>query len=131
MSGRSRAWRIFGWSTLALGVSLVAFVVVIVKLPCLRRARIDQTQLRIENLERTLNVYRSKSGHYPPTAVGFAALTDLGVGDRELRDAWDNPFRYELVDGRPVITSFGADGHPGGERDAADLSNLQKEVSSR
>lgn len=119
MSGPSRARRILGWSAALLGLSFVVLTVTIVRLPSLRRARIDYTRCRIERLDRAMEVYRSKSGQYPPT------LNDLGVDNRELRDAWDHPFHYDLVDGRPLITSFGSDGRPGGDGDAADLSNLR------
>jgi general secretion pathway protein G len=127
--GRSRPFRIVRWTALVLGLSFVVLTVTIVNLPALRRARIDRTRLGIEKLERALTVYRSKSGQYPPTAVGFAALS--GLGDWELRDGWGSPYRYQLVEDRPVITSFGADGLPGGEGDDADISNLPAKVSSR
>ena len=121
MSGRPRALRILGWSLALLGVTFVVVTMTIVKF--------DQTRLGIENLERALNSYRSRSGHYPPTAVGFAVLS--GLDDWRLRDAWGNPYRYQLVEDRPVITSFGADGLPGGKGDDADISNLPAKVSSR
>ena len=121
MSGRSRARRILGWSAALLGLSFVVLTVTIVRLPSLRAARIDYTRCRIKMLERAMEVYRSKSGHYPPS------LKDLGFVDGELRDAWDNPFVFELVDRRPVITSLGSDGRPGGEGDAADLSSLRND----
>jgi general secretion pathway protein G len=129
MRQTSRARRILRWSAAAAGLSFVVLTMTIVKLPSLRRARIDQTRLGIENLERALTVYRSKSGQYPPTTVGFAALS--GLGDWELRDGWGNPYRYQLVEDRPVIISFGADGLPGGEGDDADISSLRPKVSSR
>ena len=89
-----------------------------------RHARADRTRLDIENLETALKLYRARTGQYPDAATGWAALVETQILDKEPRDQWGNPYRYETMDGRrPVITSLGSDGLPGGTGDAADLSN--------
>lgn len=83
-------------------------------------------------LERALKAHLAKTGRYPDVTTGFAALIDLEIVDKEPRDGWGNPYRYELVDGRPIITSFGSDARRGGDGDAADItSRPAAEVSSR
>ena len=141
MSGRSRAWRIVRRSLTLVGTALATLLalgllfVLVSSLGWIRsdrgHARREVTRLSIGNLENALKLHFAKTGRYPDSATGFAALIDLGIIDRQPRDAWGNPFRYELVDGRPVITSFGADGRPGGEGDSADISSLPAKVSSR
>ena len=128
-----RVLRFFLWSAAAL-VGLFAllgassgFVVV----PRLNEARVDRTRLDIAQLEKGLKLYQAKTGHYPDAATGFAALVDVQILDKDPRDAWGNPYRYQLVEGRPVITSFGADGLSGGEGINADISNLSSQVSVR
>ena len=115
MSSTPKARRVLlGWASGTLLVVLAVFVV-IVRIPAVRRARLDQTRLNIESLERRLDLYRSKVGLYPATGVGFAGLLELGIISKQPRDAWGNPYLYSLVGGRPLITSYGADGRPGGD----------------
>ena len=86
-----------------------------------RHARADRTRLEI-----------GSTGRYPDVTTGFAALIDLGIVDKGPRDGWGNPYRYELLDGRPIITSFGSDARRGGDGDAADITSRPAvEVSSR
>ena len=132
MSGRSRAWRIVRrlLAVLALGTGLL-FVVTLLLLSAVGRRdgpaqKRDRATLEIGTLETAMTVHRAKTGHYPDPATGFGALIDLGIIDREPRDPWGNPFRYELVEGQPVITSYGADGNPGGEGASADISSAPR-----
>ncbi len=37
-------------------------------------------------------------------------------------DPWDNEYVYMIESGKPVITSYGKDGTPGGEGNDADIS---------
>src|SRR5262249_45266498 len=112
-----------------LAVSVTSTV--LVARPAEINRRRDRTTLDIAMLENALKLYRAKSGHYPDSATGFAALLDVQIIDKEPRDAWGNLYRYQIVEGRPVITSLGADGLPGGEGDNADISNATTQVSSR
>lgn len=107
-----------------LGLGVLMFVVSIAVIGGgHRHQRADRTRLDIENLEKALKLHFAKTGRYPATTAGLTALIDLGILDKEPHDGWGNPYRYELIDGRPVITSFGSDGQPGGEGDAVDIWN--------
>jgi len=116
---------------LGLGLILMTFVVATGGIPHGATPRRDRTVLDIAMLENGLKLYRARTGHLPDSTTGFAALLDVQIIDRMPKDAWGNPYRYELVDGRPVITSFGADGLPGGDGVNADLSNRSPELSAR
>lgn len=97
---------------------------------CRSRPSADRTRLDIGNLENGFKLYHARTGKYPDTATGFNPLLEMLIIDKEPRDAWGNPYCYQLIDGRPVITSFGADGVPGGEGVNADLSNASSRISS-
>jgi len=84
----------------------------------------------VRSLEEAFSLYRGRTGHYPE-APGFPELIRLNIIEREPRDPWGSPYRYALVDGRPVITSYGKDRRPGGTGPAADISNSLEDVSSR
>ena len=47
----------------------------------------------------------------------------MEILDKMPKDAWGNDYVYTLENGRPVVTSYGADGVPGGEGPNADISN--------
>jgi general secretion pathway protein G len=139
VSGGSKAWSIVRRVLTVIGTAFATLLVlgllltfVIAEMyPLDRHQRRDRTKLDIAQLDNALKLYRARTGHYPDSAVGFDALVDVQIVDKLPRDGWGNFYRYELVDGRPVITSFGADGLPGGEGDNADISNATTQVSSR
>jgi general secretion pathway protein G len=106
-------------------LGLIASAVVIAVFPQLQKARVDQTTLSIGNLDNALKLYNARKGKFPDTATGFKALMDMEIIDKLPKDAWGNDFVYTLENGRPVITSYGADGVPGGTGNDADLTNRQ------
>ena len=112
-------------------LGLIAGAVTVAVIPRINEARIDRTRLDIGNLENGLKLYYARTGKYPDTATGFKALLDMQVIDKAPKDAWGNDYVYLLENGRPVITSFGADGLAGGEGINADISNLSSQVSVR
>jgi general secretion pathway protein G len=104
-------------------LGLIASAVVIAVFPQLQKARVDQTTLSMGNLDNALKLYNARKGKFPDTATGFKALLDMEIIDKMPKDAWGNDFVYTLENGRPVITSYGADGVPGGTGYDADLSS--------
>jgi general secretion pathway protein G len=104
-------------------LGLIASAVVIAVFPQLQKARVDQTTLSIGNLDNALKLYNARKGKFPDTATGFKALMDMEIIDKVPKDAWGNDFVYTLENGRPIITSYGADGVPGGTGNDADLTN--------
>ena len=92
-------------------------------------------KLQIEEIAKTLDIYKLDTGRYPTTAEGLAAL-DKKPGsvsgwngpymkDGVPTDPWGNPYRYANPgpSGGLEIASYGADNAPGGEGENADVSN--------
>jgi len=104
-------------------------------------ARIAAARLQIKQLQTALQVYRSENGFYPTQAQGLRALVEPPALEPQPRsfpeggyldspsvpnDPWGSPFIY-LSPGRKSepfeIISYGADGEPGGEGEALDVSS--------
>jgi len=104
-------------------LGLIASAVVIAVFPQLQKARVDRTTLDIGNIDSGLKLYNARKGKFPDTATGLKALVDMEILDKMPKDAWGNDYVYLLENGRPVITSYGADGSPGGDGVNADITN--------
>ena len=104
-------------------LGIIASAVVIAVFPQLQKARVDRTTLDIGNIDSGLKLYNARKGKFPDTATGLKALVDMEILDKMPKDAWGNDYVYTLENGRPVVTSYGADGVPGGEGPNADISN--------
>ena len=104
-------------------LGLIAGAVTVAVIPRINEARVDRTKLDIGNLEQGLRLYYARTGKFPDTATGFKVLLDMQILDRPPKDAWGNDYVYVLESGRPIITSYGADGTPGGEGVNADITN--------
>ena len=104
-------------------LGLIAGAVTVAVIPRINEARVDRTKLDIGNLENGLKLYYARTGKYPDTATGFKALLDMQIIDKAPKDAWGNDYVYLLESGRPVITSYGADGAPGGDGINTDITN--------
>ena len=104
-------------------LGLIASAVVIAVFPQLQKARVDRTNLDIGNIDSALKLYNARKGKFPDTATGLKALVDMEILDKMPKDAWGNDYVYTLENGRPVVTSYGADGVPGGDGANTDLSN--------
>jgi general secretion pathway protein G len=104
-------------------LGLIAGAVTVAVIPRINEARVQRTQLDISQLENALKLYYARSGKYPDTATGFKTLVDLQLIDKMPKDAWGNDYVYLLENGRPVITSYGADGSPGGDGVNSDITN--------
>jgi general secretion pathway protein G len=92
-----------------------------------KKARQRGAKGQIALLESAVDTYRLDVGRYPTTEQGLAALRERPDGvdkwdgpylRKELPvDPWGNPYVYESPSehGDYAITSYGADGVPGGE----------------
>lgn len=101
----------------------------------LGRARADAARLQIDQLETGLELFRLDIGRYPIEGEGLEALIAQPTGlerwqgpyvdgEEILEDPWGTPMVYAVSsDGLFVLTSLGADASPGGEGDAADITN--------
>jgi general secretion pathway protein G len=90
---------------------------------------------QIDALEKALDQYRLDAGHYPSTEQGLAALNTRPSNETR----WDGPYLKKAVPpdpwGKPYLYrqpgehgefdlfSYGKDGQPGGDGDAADVTN--------
>jgi general secretion pathway protein G len=104
-------------------IGLIAAAVAVAVIPQLQRAQADRAALDIKNIEGALKLYYARKGNYPDTATGLKALVDLQILDAMPQDPWKRDYIYVLERGRPVITSYGQDGVPGGDGPNADISN--------
>lgn len=86
-----------------------------------RESQVNVAKTELKTLEAGLDTYLALAGRYPDPSQGFAPLLERRVIKEPPVDPWGNAFTWTLVDGAPVITSFGADGKPGGDSFDADL----------
>jgi general secretion pathway protein G len=99
------------------------------------KSEIQAARAQIDAFEKTLELYRIDTGHFPTTEQGLAALFVKPASEPKWRgpylkkdpplDPWGNPYSYRSPGQRGDfdILSLGKDGQPGGEGEAADISN--------
>ena len=90
---------------------------------------------QIEALEKSFDMYRLDTGHYPSTEQGLQALVVRPPNEPKWNgpylkkavpvDPWGRKYLYKFPGehGDYDIQSLGKDGRPGGEADNADVSN--------
>jgi general secretion pathway protein G len=104
-------------------IGLIAAAVTVAVIPQLQKAQVDRTVLDIKNIENSLKLYYARKGNYPDTATGLKGLVDMQILEKMPQDAWNHDYIYVLERGKPIVTSYGRDGVPGGEGPDADISN--------
>lgn len=104
-------------------LGLIAAAVGIAVVPQLDKAKQERAALDIKNIEGALKIFYAKKGNYPDTGTGLRALVDTQALESVPKDPWGNDYIYMNEGGKPVITSYGRDGAPGGEGTDADISN--------
>ena len=85
--------------------------------------RIGGVDYEITTFMTALERYRINAGHYPSDKQGLMALfkkpttepiprrwVQIVAKIEAFKDPWGNPYRYQLTDGKPVISSLGPDG---------------------
>lgn len=104
-------------------------------------ARQGAARIQIKNLQTSIQLYKTRHGLVPTIEQGLQALVEAPIrapipknypadgylDNRVLpTDPWGNPYIY-LAPGRSgeafEIISYGSDGEPNGEDEAADLSS--------
>ena len=138
------------------GFSLIELMVVVIILGILamyigpklmgrtEQAKEVQTRVQIEGLETALKLYKLDNGVYPTTEQGLQALVEepdvenvsqnwrkggyLEKG-KVPKDPWGNEFIYLApgIQSDYDITSYGADGVPGGEDENEDINSWEIE----
>jgi general secretion pathway protein G len=104
------------------------------------KARIQTTQIQIRSLEDALNQFEVENGFFPTTEQGLDALKaqpttgreakkwrEGGYLDKVPKDPWENEYRYVSpgANGSFDLSSFGADGVPGGDGNNADINSWE------
>ncbi|MDT3672259.1 MAG: type II secretion system major pseudopilin GspG [Aromatoleum sp.] len=99
------------------------------------KSEVKAARAQIDALEKALDQYRIDVGHYPTTEQGLPALMTAPSGEGRwagpyLRkavpeDPWGKPYQYRQPGehGDFDLFSYGPDGQPGGEGEAADVTN--------
>jgi general secretion pathway protein G len=93
-----------------------------------------ETRAKMGVIAQALGVYQLDCNRLPTSAEGLQALIKnpgscqnwgpkAYIGKAALKDAWANDFFYESDGMNFTLMSYGADGRPGGEGDAADILN--------
>jgi general secretion pathway protein G len=98
------------------------------------RRRLILAGIEIENFHIALERYARDCGHYPSSSEGLDELRQSATCSKwhgpylrhfSLEDPWRRPYKYAFTPDmqRPVVLSLGADGLPGGQNFAADISS--------
>ncbi|MDY7225442.1 type II secretion system protein GspG [Hyalangium rubrum] len=98
-------------------LGLIAAAVGVAVIPQLNQARVDRAHLDIKNIQNALKLYYTKKGNYPDTATGLRGLVEMQALEQIPRDPWNNEYVYLNEGGKPVVSSYGADGTSGGGDD--------------
>ncbi len=138
------------------GFTLIELMVVIVILGVLagliiprimgrpEEARRMKARIQIESIETALKLYKLDNGYYPTTEQGLQALVEApSVGrlpkawrkggylekGKVPKDPWKNEYVYLSpgVHSDCDLSSYSADGEPGGEGDDADINSWEIE----
>lgn len=98
-------------------------------------SRQKAAKAQITLFETALDTYRLDVGKYPTSEQGLEALRQKPSDERKWdgpylpkqipNDPWGNPYHYRSPGehGEYDLISYGADGHPGGEDEDADIVN--------
>lgn len=99
------------------------------------KSEVKAARAQIDALEKALDQYRLDTGHYPNMEVGLSALVTRPSNEprwdgpylkKEVpRDPWGNPYVYKAPGehGDYDLLSYGKDGQPGGNGEAADITS--------
>lgn len=135
-------------STHEHGFTLIEILVVVVILGILAaivvpkimerpgEARVVRAQQDIRGISSALGLYKLDNFVYPTTSQGLDALVNKPSGQPEApnwkgyldklpKDPWGRPYQYQSPGqhGTFDVFTFGADGKPGGDGEAADIGN--------
>ncbi len=117
-------------------IALLASIATPLYLRHLRKAKISTAKSQIRMFEQALVDYRLDVGKLPDESNGLKALVENVSGDEKWDgpylkrlplDPWSNDYIYTIPgeNSEYEIKSYGSDGQPGGEKDAADISSNQ------
>jgi len=99
------------------------------------KSEVNVAKAQIDALEKALDQYRLDIGRYPTAELGLQALVQRPPNEPKwagpyLRkdvplDPWGKPYVYKIPGEKSEIEllSYGKDGQPGGNGEAADITN--------
>ncbi len=101
------------------------------------QAKVTVAETQLNNIANALDLYRLDNSHYPSSQQGLEALVSKPSGSPEPKnwnpdgylksvpeDPWGAEYQYVSpgTEGPYDLYSYGSDGQPGGDGDAADIS---------
>jgi len=116
-------------------IGLLASIVAPQYFSQLGKSNTKVARAQIESFGQALDQYRLDVGHYPTTEQGLAALRAAPSGvaqwhgpylKRDIpNDPWNHPYQYVSPGqhGDYDLVSYGADGQPGGDGEAVDVTS--------
>jgi general secretion pathway protein G len=101
------------------------------------KSEIKATRAQIDGLGKALDQFRLDTGHYPTTEQGLGSLVERPPNETKWAgpyltkavplDPWGSAYVFTMPGehGEYDLLSHGKDGRPGGEGEAADITNWQ------
>jgi len=99
------------------------------------KSEVKAARAQIDALGKALDQFRLDNGYYPSSEQGLAALVQRPPNAAKWDgpylskavplDPWGNPYVFVMPGehGEYDLLSYGKDGSPGGEREAAEITN--------
>ncbi len=99
------------------------------------KSEVKAARAQIDALGKALDQFRLDNGHYPTMEEGLASLVKRPANESKWdgpyltkavpNDPWGNPYVYKIPGdhGDYDLLSYGKDGRPDGEGEAADVGN--------
>jgi general secretion pathway protein G len=107
-------------------LGLIAAAVTVNVMGALAESKMKQAKTDLHTIENCLDLFKLEKGRYPSTEEGLAALVTAGKC-KNVKDPWGHDYVYlypgQLHPDSFDIKSYGGDGKPGGDGEAADIVN--------
>ncbi|AYQ29525.1 MULTISPECIES: type II secretion system major pseudopilin GspG [unclassified Polaromonas] len=133
-SNRTRGFTLLELLVVVVIIGLLAGLVAPRYFDSVSKSKSKIAKAQIESIDKALDQYRLDVGSYPTTEQGLGALNTQPSGVAKWQgpylkkalpaDPWGNNYTYVLQPGSRAIDiiSYGADGKPGGDGEAQDIS---------
>ena len=101
------------------------------------KSEVKAARAQMDALGKALDQFRLDTGHYPTTEQGLATLVERPANEPKWGgpylskaippDPWGNPYVFIMPGehGEYDLLSYGKDGKPGGDGEAAEITNWQ------
>jgi general secretion pathway protein G len=99
------------------------------------KSEVKAARAQLDALSKALDQYRLDTGHYPTSEEGLATLVERPANEPKWGgpylvkavppDPWGNPYVFIMPGehGEYDLLSYGKDGKPGGDGEAAEITN--------